>query len=96
LTAGEPADAPHIVKALEYLRQFDPGQLDSVYSVSLQTMVFAAATPTSNGSRPRRSSRATMSPGPALGATSRRRPGTAITRTASMPCSVSTPRPRPA
>ena len=45
LTAGEPADAPHIVRSLEYLRKFDPGQLDSVYSVSLQTMVFAAATP---------------------------------------------------
>ena len=45
LTAGEPVDAPHITRSLEYLRKFDPGQLDSVYSVSLQTMVFAAATP---------------------------------------------------
>jgi Domain of unknown function (DUF4159) len=45
LTAGEPADAPHIVKALEFLRKYEPGQLDSVYSVALQTMVFAAATP---------------------------------------------------
>ena len=45
LTAGEPSDAPHIVKALEYLRKFDPGQLDSVYAVALQTMVFGAATP---------------------------------------------------
>ena len=35
----------HIVKSLEYLRKFDPGQLDSVYSVALQTMVFAAARP---------------------------------------------------
>jgi hypothetical protein len=45
LTAGEPVDAPHIVNALEYLRKYDPGQLDSVYAVALQTMVFAAATP---------------------------------------------------
>jgi len=45
LTAGEPADSPQIVKALDYLRQSGPDQLDSVYSVSLQTMVFAAANP---------------------------------------------------
>jgi len=45
LTAGESPDAPHIQKSLEFLRKFDPGQLDSVYSVSLQTMVFAAAKP---------------------------------------------------
>ena len=45
LTAGEPVDAPHIQRSLEYLRKFDPGQLDSVYAVSLQTMVFAAASP---------------------------------------------------
>jgi hypothetical protein len=45
LTAGEAPDSPPIAKALEFLRKFDPGQLDSVYSVSLQTMVFAAATP---------------------------------------------------
>jgi hypothetical protein len=48
LTSGEPADAPHIAKALEYLRRFDPGQLNSVYSVALQTMVFAAADPKSD------------------------------------------------
>jgi len=45
LTAGEPVDAPHVQKALEHLRKFDPGQLDSVYAVSLQTMAFAAASP---------------------------------------------------
>ena len=45
LTAGESPDSDSIRRALEYLRQFDPGQLDSVYSVSLQTMVFAAAKP---------------------------------------------------
>ena len=45
LTAGESADSEPIRRALEYLRKFDPGQLDSVYSVSLQTMVFAAARP---------------------------------------------------
>ncbi len=45
LTAGEPVDSPHITRSLEFLRRYDPGQLDSVYAVSLQTMVFAAATP---------------------------------------------------
>ena len=45
LTAGEPPDAPHIVRSLEFLRKYDPGQLDSVYAVALQTMVFAAANP---------------------------------------------------
>ncbi len=45
LTAGEAPDSPAMRKALGYLRKFDPGQLDSVYSVALQTMVFAAATP---------------------------------------------------
>jgi len=45
LTAGDSPDAPHIQNALKYLRKFDPGQLDSVYSVALQTMVFAAARP---------------------------------------------------
>ncbi len=48
LTAGVPVDDPNIVKSLEYLRKFDPGQLDSVYSVALQTMVFAAASPKSD------------------------------------------------
>ena len=48
LTAGEPPDSPHIVNALQYLRKYDPGQLDSVYSVALQTMVFAAASPRSD------------------------------------------------
>ena len=45
MTAGEPVDAPQMAKSLEFLRKFDPDQLDSVYSVALQTMVFAAATP---------------------------------------------------
>ncbi|WP_435018880.1 DUF4159 domain-containing protein [Tundrisphaera sp. TA3] len=45
LTAGEPADSPAIARALDYIRRFDPGQLDRVYSIALQTMVFAAATP---------------------------------------------------
>ncbi len=48
LTAGEPPDAPHIVRSLEFLRKYDPGQLDSVYAVALQTMVFAAASPRSD------------------------------------------------
>jgi Domain of unknown function (DUF4159)/A-macroglobulin TED domain len=45
LTAGEPVNSPTIVRALEHLRNFTPEQLKSTYSVALQTMVFAAATP---------------------------------------------------
>ena len=45
LTAGQPVDSDPIRRSLEHLRKFDPGQLDSVYAVALQTMVFAAAKP---------------------------------------------------
>ena len=45
LTAGEPVTEPHIVRSLNYLRQFDAMQLNSTYAVGLQTMVFAAADP---------------------------------------------------
>jgi hypothetical protein len=45
LTAGEPVNSPAITKALDYLRNFSPRELNSTYSVGLQTMVFAAATP---------------------------------------------------
>jgi len=45
MTAGEPADAPTIHKALEYLRHFWPAELRSTYAISLQTMVFATAEP---------------------------------------------------
>jgi hypothetical protein len=45
LTAGESPDSPTITSALKFLRGFDPRTLNSVYSVSLQTMVFAAAKP---------------------------------------------------
>lgn len=45
LTAGEPADSPAIARALDFLRNFAPDQLRNTYAVSLQTMVFAAATP---------------------------------------------------
>ena len=45
MTAGEPVHSPTITKALEYLRNFGPDQLNSVYAVALQTMVFAAAQP---------------------------------------------------
>ena len=45
LTAGEKADSPAIAKALAYLEKFPAAQLNSTYSVSLQTMVFAAADP---------------------------------------------------
>ncbi len=45
LTAGESPDSSQVDAALKYLRQFSPEQLRSVYAVSLQTMVFAAARP---------------------------------------------------
>jgi len=45
MTAGEPADSPTITRALDFLRRFTPEQLKSTYAVSLQTMVFAGATP---------------------------------------------------
>src|SRR5262249_38487691 len=41
----EKPEAPVIQRALAYLRQFTPDQLNSTYSISLQTMVFAAAEP---------------------------------------------------
>ena len=45
LTAGEKPGSPAIQRALEFLRQFTPDQLNSTYAISLQTMVFAAAEP---------------------------------------------------
>ncbi len=45
LTAGEAPDSPAVSKALTHLRHFDARTLNSVYGVSLQTMVFAAARP---------------------------------------------------
>jgi hypothetical protein len=45
MTAGEPVNSPAISRALDYLRNFAPEDLKSVYAVSLQTMVFAAAQP---------------------------------------------------
>jgi hypothetical protein len=45
LSAGEPADSPTINRAIHFLRDFAPGQLRSVYAVSLQTRAFAAADP---------------------------------------------------
>jgi hypothetical protein len=45
LTAGEKPDSPEIQRALQFLRGFEPGQLNSTYAISLQTMVFAAAEP---------------------------------------------------
>jgi hypothetical protein len=45
LIAGEKPAAPTIQRALGYLRQFGPDQLNSTYSIALQTMVFAAAEP---------------------------------------------------
>lgn len=45
LTAGEPTDSPTIRSALDYLRRWGPDQLNCTYTVSLQTMVYAAADP---------------------------------------------------
>jgi hypothetical protein len=45
LTAGERPDSKEVSKALAYLRQFGPEDLNNTYTVALQTMVFAAADP---------------------------------------------------
>ncbi len=45
LTAGEKADSVPVSRALTFLQQFRPTDLNSTYSVSLQTMVFAQADP---------------------------------------------------
>lgn len=45
LTAGEKPDSPAVAKAINHLQKFAARDLDSVYAVSLQTMVFAAADP---------------------------------------------------
>ncbi len=45
LTAGEKPDSPAVRKASSYLRTFGPDQLNSTYSIALQTMVYAAADP---------------------------------------------------
>ena len=46
LTAGEKPDSEPITRALKYLRQFGPTDLNNTYAVALQTMAFAAADPT--------------------------------------------------
>jgi RNA polymerase sigma factor (sigma-70 family) len=45
LAAAEQPNSPAIAKALEYLRQFGPTDLNSTYAISLQTQVFAGAEP---------------------------------------------------
>jgi len=45
LTAGEKADSPAVVNALEFLRKLGPNELRTTYAIGLQTMVFAAAEP---------------------------------------------------
>jgi hypothetical protein len=45
LTAGEKPDEPKVAKALSYLQESEAGDLNSTYSVALQTMVFTAADP---------------------------------------------------
>ncbi len=51
MTAGEKPGSPKVQLALEFLRQFQPDQLNSTYSVGLQTMVFAAAEPVRDRAR---------------------------------------------
>lgn len=45
MTAGVPTDDPTIARALSFLERFRAEDLGQVYTVSLQTMVFAAADP---------------------------------------------------
>jgi len=45
LTAGVPTNDPNVARALKYLEQYSAVDLDRTYTVSLQTMVFAAADP---------------------------------------------------
>jgi RNA polymerase sigma factor (sigma-70 family) len=45
LAAAEKPDSPSVKKSLEYLRHFNPAELNSTYAISLQTQVFAAAEP---------------------------------------------------
>ncbi|MEW4569128.1 DUF4159 domain-containing protein [Tautonia sp. JC769] len=45
MTAGVPPDDPTIVNALAFLEQYSARRLGQVYTVSLQTMAFAAADP---------------------------------------------------
>ncbi|CAN5913918.1 DUF4159 domain-containing protein [soil metagenome] len=45
LTAGESPDSPHIANALQHLQRFSARDLDTTYTVALQTMAFAAADP---------------------------------------------------
>src|SRR5579864_411475 len=48
LTAGESPNSEHMTRAIIYLRQFGPADLNNTYTVALQTMVFAAADPARN------------------------------------------------
>lgn len=45
MTAGVPPDDPTITRALAFLEQYSANRLGQVYTVSLQTMAFAAADP---------------------------------------------------
>jgi hypothetical protein len=45
LTAGEKPDEPHVARALAHLQESSAVDLNSTYSVALQTMVFTAADP---------------------------------------------------
>ncbi|MBX6312883.1 MAG: DUF4159 domain-containing protein, partial [Isosphaeraceae bacterium] len=45
LTAGEPPDAPHMARALQFLSHFSPREINNTYAIALQTMAFAAADP---------------------------------------------------
>ena len=51
LEAGEKSNSPAVVKSLEFLRKYEPGELRSTYAIALQTMVYAAAEPKKDRSR---------------------------------------------
>ncbi len=51
LSAEKKPDSQAIKHALEYLRRFSPGDLQSTYAISLQTMVYAAVDPAKDEAR---------------------------------------------
>jgi hypothetical protein len=51
LTAGEKPDSPAIRRAVSHLRNFGPEQLNSTYTIALQTMVLAGVDPKADVNR---------------------------------------------
>ncbi len=97
LTAGEGVTSPTMAKAIDYLHNFSPEQLKSTYSVALQTMVFATATPERDQLKiaanvawleARRLSLVIAYLGPALGLTTNSRRSRAIIQTLNTLCSA--------